>query len=122
MRGPGAGAVIDGPFAETKEQLLGLYVMDCATEDAAIEARCRRGIQDPQCSSRARPAQRFSHRRPRNLGADEKNVPAREAQRGKSLPNVGGLQARLTAFGCAGLVLLLGAVAASGLFVFRRRS
>jgi hypothetical protein len=38
LRGPGAGAVIDGPFAETKEQLLGLYVMDCATEDAAIEA------------------------------------------------------------------------------------
>jgi hypothetical protein len=36
LRGPGAGAVIDGPFAETKEQLLGLYVMDCATEDAAI--------------------------------------------------------------------------------------
>ena len=29
--------VIDGPFAETKEQLLGLYVVDCADEDAAIE-------------------------------------------------------------------------------------
>lgn len=38
LRGPGAGVVIDGPFAETKEQLLGLYVVDCATEDAAIEA------------------------------------------------------------------------------------
>ena len=37
LRGPGAGTVIDGPFAETKEQLLGLYVVDCATEDAAIE-------------------------------------------------------------------------------------
>jgi hypothetical protein len=38
LRGPGAGLMIDGPFAETKEQLLGFYVVDCATEDAAIEA------------------------------------------------------------------------------------
>ena len=38
LRGPGDGVVIDGPFAETKEQLLGLYVVDCANEDAAIEA------------------------------------------------------------------------------------
>jgi hypothetical protein len=30
--------VIDGPFAETKEQLLGLYVLDCADDDAAVEA------------------------------------------------------------------------------------
>ncbi|MEO8698935.1 MAG: YciI family protein [Kofleriaceae bacterium] len=28
--------VIDGPFAETKEQLLGFYVVDCATLDEAI--------------------------------------------------------------------------------------
>jgi hypothetical protein len=38
LRGPGAGVVIDGPFAETKEQLLGFYVVDCATREAAIEA------------------------------------------------------------------------------------
>ncbi|MER9657605.1 YciI family protein [Mesorhizobium sp. M0152] len=36
LRGPGEGTVIDGPFAETKEQLLGLYVVDCATSDDAI--------------------------------------------------------------------------------------
>ncbi|TPI44741.1 YciI family protein [Mesorhizobium sp. B2-9-1] len=36
LRGPGDGMVIDGPFAETKEQLLGLYVLDCATQDEAI--------------------------------------------------------------------------------------
>jgi hypothetical protein len=29
--------VIDGPFAETKEQLLGFYVVDCRTLDEAIE-------------------------------------------------------------------------------------
>src|SRR5262245_43442488 len=28
--------VIDGPFAETKEQLLGFYVIDCATIDDAV--------------------------------------------------------------------------------------
>ena len=32
------GLVIDGPFAETKEQLLGLYVVNCATRDDAISA------------------------------------------------------------------------------------
>ena len=36
LRGPGAGAVIDGPFAETKEQLLGFYVAECASRDEAI--------------------------------------------------------------------------------------
>lgn len=29
--------VIDGPFAETKEQLLGFYIIDCASLEAAIE-------------------------------------------------------------------------------------
>ena len=38
LRGPGAGMVIDGPFAETKEQLLGFYLVDWATEEAAIQA------------------------------------------------------------------------------------
>ena len=36
LRGPGDGMVIDGPFAETKEQLLGLYVVDCASAYAAL--------------------------------------------------------------------------------------
>jgi hypothetical protein len=29
--------VLDGPFAETKEQLLGFYVVDCAKLDEAVE-------------------------------------------------------------------------------------
>ena len=29
--------IIDGPFAETKEQLLGFYVVECASIEAAIE-------------------------------------------------------------------------------------
>lgn len=36
LRGPDEGTVIDGPFAETKEHLLGLYVVDCAGMDEAI--------------------------------------------------------------------------------------
>src|SRR5262245_21923082 len=37
VRISGEPLVTDGPFAETKEQLLGLYVVDCATLDEAIE-------------------------------------------------------------------------------------
>ena len=37
LRGPGAGMVIDGPFAETKEQLLGFYVVNCDDADAALD-------------------------------------------------------------------------------------
>jgi hypothetical protein len=29
--------VLDGPFAETKEQLMGLYILECATMDEAVE-------------------------------------------------------------------------------------
>jgi hypothetical protein len=38
LRGTGAGIVTDGPFAETKEQLLGFYVVDFPTLEAAVEA------------------------------------------------------------------------------------
>jgi hypothetical protein len=33
--------VIDGPFAETKEQLLGFYIVDCATLAEAIDTAAR---------------------------------------------------------------------------------
>ena len=33
--------VTDGPFAETKEQLMGIYVVDCATFDDAVAATDR---------------------------------------------------------------------------------
>jgi hypothetical protein len=38
LRGPGKGVVTDGPFTETKEQLLGFYVIDCADRKGAIAA------------------------------------------------------------------------------------
>ena len=33
----GEAVVIDGPFAETKEQFLGFYTLDCADLDEAVE-------------------------------------------------------------------------------------
>jgi len=36
LRGDGAGVVIDGPFAETREHLLGFYVVEAATRDEAV--------------------------------------------------------------------------------------
>jgi hypothetical protein len=38
LRGSADAMVIDGPFAETKEQLLGLYVLECASLEEAIES------------------------------------------------------------------------------------
>lgn len=35
--------ILDGPFAETKEQLLGFYVVDCDSLDAAIEVATELG-------------------------------------------------------------------------------
>lgn len=39
--------IIDGPFAETKEQLAGFYILECADLDEAIEwaARMRTGCK-----------------------------------------------------------------------------
>jgi hypothetical protein len=41
--------VIDGPFAETKEQLLGFYVIDCASLEEAIEAT--RALAEPRVAA-----------------------------------------------------------------------
>ena len=38
LRGKDAGMVTDCPFAETKEQLLGFYIVDCPTLEAAVAA------------------------------------------------------------------------------------
>lgn len=59
LRGPGAGMVIDGPFAETKEQLLGLYVVDCATRDDAIAAARDLRRANPTAVYEIRPIQLY---------------------------------------------------------------
>ena len=39
--------VIDGPFAETKEQLLGFYVVDCGDLDGAIDVARDLAVANP---------------------------------------------------------------------------
>ncbi len=43
--------VIDGPFAETKEQLLGFYVVDCASLDEALDVARRLAKANPGTGS-----------------------------------------------------------------------
>lgn len=50
-----AGAVIDGPFAETKEALLGFYVLDCATEAEAVAAAKALQLTNPSAVYELRP-------------------------------------------------------------------
>ena len=55
LRGPGKGMVIDGPFAETKEQLLGFYVVDFPSMDAALEAAREMRRSNPSAVYEVRP-------------------------------------------------------------------
>ena len=47
--------VLDGPFAETKEQLLGFYLVDCETRDDALEVARELGKANPGGSYEIRP-------------------------------------------------------------------
>src|SRR5207244_1500477 len=47
--------VIDGPYAETKEQLLGFYVVDCASLEQAIETARDLGRANPGGAYEIRP-------------------------------------------------------------------
>jgi len=51
--------VIDGPFAETKEQLLGFYVLDCESMEEAIEAALELGRANPGGAYEIRPISVF---------------------------------------------------------------
>jgi len=51
--------VIDGPFAETKEQLLGFYILDFATEEAALGAARELRHVNPSAVYELRPIQTF---------------------------------------------------------------
>jgi hypothetical protein len=52
--------VIDGPYAETKEQLLGFYVVECADLDAAVEVARDLGRANPGGAYEIRPIGYFS--------------------------------------------------------------
>ena len=53
LRGP--GLVIDGPFAETKEQLLGFYVIDVENLDAALDVAKQLSAVNPTSVYEIRP-------------------------------------------------------------------
>jgi len=52
----GGGIIIDGPFAETKEQLLGFYVIDVENLDAALDVRGNSPPPIPPASMRSGPS------------------------------------------------------------------
>jgi hypothetical protein len=52
--------VLDGPFAETKEQLLGFYVIDCENLDEALEVARDLGKANPGGAYEIRPVGRFN--------------------------------------------------------------
>jgi hypothetical protein len=51
--------VIDGPFAETKEQLLGFYIIDCANLDEALSITKELGQANPGGAYEIRPVDVF---------------------------------------------------------------
>src|SRR5215470_4830746 len=59
LRGKGDGMIIDGPFAETKEQLLGFYVVDFPSEAAAEDAVRHLRRANPSAVYEVRPIKLF---------------------------------------------------------------
>jgi hypothetical protein len=52
--------IIDGPFAETKEQLLGFYVVDCDSLDEVLEIAQELGRANPGGAYEIRPIGLFN--------------------------------------------------------------
>jgi hypothetical protein len=52
--------VLDGPYAETKEQLLGFYLIDCQNLDEALEVARDLGAANPGGAYEIRPVGMFS--------------------------------------------------------------
>ncbi|MDZ4369960.1 MAG: YciI family protein [Phenylobacterium sp.] len=59
LRGPGRGVVTDGPFAETKEALLGFYVLDAASLEEAADAARGLRLANPSAVYEIRPIALF---------------------------------------------------------------
>jgi hypothetical protein len=51
--------VIDGPYAETKEQLLGFYVIDCENLEAALDVARDLAKANPGGAYEVRPLRAF---------------------------------------------------------------
>ena len=59
LRKDGAPVVLDGPYAETKEQLLGFYLVDCENLDDAIGVAHDLGAANPGGTYEIRPVGLF---------------------------------------------------------------
>lgn len=59
LRGVDPATAIDGPFAETKEALLGLYLVDCPTREAALEIAAKFRAVNPTAVYEIRPVQLY---------------------------------------------------------------
>lgn len=59
LRGPGAGIVLDGPFAETKEQLLGFHLVEYDTDEEAIAAARKLRQVNPSAVYEIRPVKLY---------------------------------------------------------------
>ena len=57
--GPEPPVITDGPFAETKEQLLGFYVIQCAGLDEALDIARELGHANPGGAYELRPISLF---------------------------------------------------------------
>ena len=68
--------VLDGPFAETKEQLLGLYVIDVDSLEAALDVARRLGKANPGGTYELRPIAAFN---PDPREASARGIPAEAA-------------------------------------------
>ena len=59
LSGSGAGTVLDGPFAETKEQLLGFYIVDFESEKGVVTAARELKRANPSAVYEIRPIALF---------------------------------------------------------------
>jgi hypothetical protein len=59
LRKDGPPVVLDGPYAETKEQLLGFYIVDCVNLDAAVDVARELGAVNPGGAYEIRPVGYF---------------------------------------------------------------
>ena len=75
LRGKGDGLVIDGPFAETKEQLPGFYVVDFPDIGAAIAAARELHRANPTAVYEIRPVRLYLPGAPLESGGQDQAVP-----------------------------------------------
>lgn len=61
--------VVDGPFAETKEQLLGFYLLECTDLEEALSIARELGQANPGGSYEIRPVTHFAPGAPSPVGA-----------------------------------------------------